>query len=207
MLYTLKASHANWNVNWEKTMYDILFFQSKGLKLDEELYKDLYKVWKQVHGEKPVMLGLMADDFFGDAVTRIYDHDSLHESVAYYDHALYINCLAEGFTVKVDPEKLWAFSHENLIKLVREEVYATALERWVIPSGYKINQKLAYNRAMKLTITSLTKGKFARFIIENYTELLKPDIDYVKRHEYNKHKLIRLEVQNVLDNKRIRRGD
>jgi hypothetical protein len=81
---------------------------------------------------------------------------------------------------------------EDRLRLVREEVYATALERKVIPNEYKGSPRAAYAYALRKTITSFSKGWFPLFIVLNYTELYKPEIKYVERHLENSHMLIRL---------------
>jgi hypothetical protein len=86
---------------------------------------------------------------------------------------------------------MWGLSHEDLVKLFREEVYATALERIVIPKDYRCSPGAAYRWALRRTITSLTKGKSAQFILENFEEFAIPD-DYVSRHLANKSRLVRL---------------
>lgn len=191
-LYTIKFSHAFWNVQWDKTIFDLLYFQEKGIELDEELYTILYKLWIEVHGEKQMSLEMDSKAFFNEYVVRKYDHDSLHASVAYYDQPLYETILRDGEEVAMDAAKLEALSHEDKIKLAREEVYATALERWMIPSDYQFSARMAYNRALKLTVTSLTKGKFAKFIMENMAEMVRPDVDYMAQHMLNLDKLIPL---------------
>ena len=193
-LYTMKVSHSYWalpNGSWTKHISDTVKLKNAGATLDMSLHKLLYAVWESLHGKKIISLDQEAKDFFSDAVRRIYDHDSIHYSVAYGDKPLYEDFL-DG-TVYMDMQKVWAAPYETQIRLFREEVYATALERWVIPSNYKISPRLAYARALQKTITNLTKGRSARFLVLNYVNLRDPDFDYVKRHLDNKHKLIRLE--------------
>lgn len=196
-LYTIKVSHSPWaleNGSWEKHMHDILKLQSEGVAFDRKMYDILYPVWKEKHGKKRVALNKDKETFFGDAVVRTYDHDSLHESVAYHDRPMYTQFLKEGADVDIDNNKFWApaVSHEDRLKTIREEVYATALERWVIPTNYRVSPRAAYARAMKKSITSLFKGRWALFIVLNYTDLYKPDMDYVAMHKSKSHKLIKL---------------
>lgn len=40
-LYTLKCSHLQWDVKWEKTKRDILAYKAQGCHLNEALYKML----------------------------------------------------------------------------------------------------------------------------------------------------------------------
>lgn len=195
-LYTIKCSHVGWelrNGSWDKHMSDIVKLKSAGAQIIDSQYKILYKIWEDVHGKKQLKLALTKEEFFGDAVVRKYDHDSLHESVAYGDHAMYIDVLKDGSEIDVDMAKIKALPWENQIKLFREEVYATALERQVIPSGYKISPRKAYAWALRRTITSLTKGWSSRFLVENYDVMRKPDVDYVAVHKSKAHKLIPLE--------------
>lgn len=194
-LYTIKLSHSPWalqNGTWEKHMSDILFFQKAGVEFNRGMWEVLHPVWKKVHGQKRVNLNKTKEDFFGDAVIRKYDHDSLHESVAYGDQAMYIRILKDGSDVLVDNDKFWAMSHEDKLMTIREEVYATALERWVVPTDYRISARMAYAKAMKKSITSLFKNEWALFILLNYSDLYKPDMDYVGQHKAKSHKLILL---------------
>lgn len=195
-LYTLKKSHSYWELNngsWDKHMFDLEFLRARGATPDPLLHDLLYSVWEKVHGKKKVNLTYDSDRFFKDAVIRKYDHDSLHESVAYGDRAMYTLILKEGSTVEVDSKKMWSLGFDNLILLFREEILATALERIVIPSNYLCSPGAAYQWALRRTITSLTKGKSAEFIVDNFDLLRIPDPDYVTRHLDNRSKLILLE--------------
>jgi hypothetical protein len=191
-LYTIKVSHSYWelkNGSWDKHMADILFMKSRGAKLDLELHKLLYPVWVAKHGSKKMNLAQAAGNFFADAVVRIYDHDSIHDSVAFGDRPLYERILKDGETVDIDPDKLWnGMTFDEQVLLFREEIVATALERWMIPTKYHFSPGLAYKLALKKTITSLTKGKSARFIVTNFEHFLKPH-GYMSIHMSKLHML------------------
>lgn len=91
----------------------------------------------------------------------------------------------------MDKSKFDALTHEDKLKLVREEVYATALERILIPKNYEANRLFAYNYTLTQTITSYTKRRLVpKFILDNYNDLRKPDTDYIKWHLDNEDKLI-----------------
>ena len=206
-LYTMKVSHAFWEIgsnvmqrqaNWNKHMADVVFFQRNGVPFNRELYDILKPIWKEIHGKKITSLAQNADNFFGkDAVKRVYDHDSIHASIAYGDHPLYEDILVPGEEVMVDSTKFFdGMDYETQLKLVREEVYATALERILIPADYKGSPSAAYAWALRRTITSLFKGEWALWAVLNYSALAKPDCDYRQRHLDNMDKLIRLENVN-----------
>lgn len=191
-LYTIKVSHSFWELHgtWNKHMFDMLFLESKGAQFIPELHKILYKIWEEVHGKKKANLESDPEEFFNDKIVkRIYDHDSLHESVAYYDRPLFERILRDGSDVAVDKSKWDALSHEDKLKMVREEVYATALERKMIPMNYLGSTRVAYAWTLRKTITSLTKGWFALFVSLNFKDLTSPDVDYVQRHKDNSHRL------------------
>lgn len=191
-LYTIKVSHAYWelkNRSWDKHMVDALALRQNGAVLDMELHKLLYPVWIETHGVKKMNLAQAAGNFFDDAVVRIYDHDSIHDSVAFGQHPLYERILKDGETVDIDPVKMWnGLTFDEQVALFREEIAATALERWMIPTKYKFSPGLAYKLALKKTITSLTKGRSARFIVTNFEQFMKPH-DYMKIHRSKAHLL------------------
>lgn len=196
-LYTVKVSHSYWvlkNGSWEKHMSDIVALKRAGATLDLNLHKLLYSVWEEKHGKKRVSLQQDKESFFTDAVVRIYDHDSIHYSVAYGDRPIYESVFKDGQEIEMDMNKVKALPFDERVRLFREEIYATALERWVIPSEYKVSPRLAYARAVRKTITSLTKGWSARFLVENFESIRKPDMDYVQHHLSKKNQLIPLEV-------------
>jgi hypothetical protein len=196
-LYTLKVSHSYWeleNGSWDKHMLDTVTLKEAGAKLDLPLHNMLYKVWEEKHGKKKVNLKQDKDAFFKDAVKRIYDHDSIHYSVAYGERPIYESVFKDGpDSVEMDMGKVRGLPFDECARLFREEIYATALERWVIPSNYKLSPRWAYARATRKTIVSLTKGWSARFLVENFETFRKPDIDYVQHHLSKKHLLIPME--------------
>lgn len=196
-LYTIKISHSFWelkNGSWNKHCYDIMQMQDAGAKFIQPLYDMLYPIWEERYGKKKANLNASPEDFFKNTVTRIYDHDSIHASVAYYDVPLFNNILRDGHAVAVDRSKFEAMDLEDKFKLVREEVYATALERQLIPSDYKSSPRAAYLWALRRTVTSFSKGWFPLFIMLNLDKLWAPDINYVYKHKSNSDKLIKLEV-------------
>lgn len=194
-LYTIKISHIFWDLNnntWEKHCHDIIAMEKAGAVLKEDLYQILYKVWEQRYGKKKANLNAEPSDFFNKKVHRIYDHDSIHASIAYNEKPMFEQILRDGHAVAVDKNKWNNLSLRDKFQCVREEVYATALERQLIPSNYMASSRLAYKWALKKTITSFSKGWFPLFIVTHLNELWRPDCDYVARHKHNSDRLILL---------------
>ena len=194
-LYTIKVSHIFWNsARWVKHAKDIIFYQDKGAEFIPELYDLLYPIWVEHYGKKKASLpkGTQAEDFFKSTVKRVYEHDSIHASVASYDEPLFNAVLGEGEAVAVEWSKFEALSDEDKLRLVREEIYATSLERHIIPSDYKMNYVHGYRKALQQTITSFWKGKWALYAALNLRNLVNPELDYVALHKKNSERLIKL---------------
>lgn len=168
-LYTIKVSHAAWDIHWDKTMHDVVFLKEKGCILDEILYNMLYQEWEVLHGKKNVKLNVKNEDFFTDKITRKYDHDWLHEQLCFYDRPLHEK-IRYDLTSPICSEKLFAnLSYDDKIKCALEEVYVIGTERFVL-NGKSYNE--AKYKTLKLLITSMTSGWFNRFIIENFKILI-----------------------------------
>jgi len=88
-LYTIKFSHAAWDVRWTKTMKDIRFFKDKGCRIDWQLYSMLLKDWAVIHGKKKVNLNKENKEFFNKNITRVYDHDWLHGFLAFNEEPMH----------------------------------------------------------------------------------------------------------------------
>jgi hypothetical protein len=193
-LYTLKVSHAFWEIgdSWNRHMADIVFFQRRNVEFSRRLYDVLLPIWKDIHKPKITNLNQTSKQFFSDAVKRRYVHDSVHQSIAYYDEPLFRRILKDGEEVLVDSRKFFNMDYDLQLQLVREEVYTTALERILIPNNYRGSPTAAYAWALRRTITSLFKGEWALWTVLNYSKLVMPDCDYRQRHLDNKHKLVEI---------------
>ncbi len=179
ILYTMKVSHSFWDIFWEKTMYDILFFQSKGFSgVDESIFQALYQDHEQRYGKKKGCLNKDNERFFEDGVQRVYVHDSLHEAVAFYEAPLYTKIKSDQSKALTSKALFDKLSFENKVKLCLEEIYVTALERFMIPNDFRIHHKSAFFKAVKLLVTSMSRGWFPKWIVEHYTEIRNASTDY-----------------------------
>lgn len=194
-LYTIKVSHSFWNLknnSWNKHMRDIQFLQEKNAQFIPELYEILYSIWEEKYGKKKANLEQEPDKFFNPKVDRKYEHDSVHASIAYFDEPLFNAILRDGHAVAVDKKKFDNMPLDMKYMLVEEEVYATALERHLIPKDYAGSYVNAYKTALRQTITSFSKGWFPLFIVLHWKELNMPRINFVKIHKENIDQLIPL---------------
>lgn len=196
-LYTLKISHSFWDHprgSWFKHTKDLIWFQNQGVEFIPELYKELYRYWEKEKGKKKAYLNVSNEAFFTSAVDRKYVHDDLHMVMAYYDKPLYMACKEDQSKALLKRSLFEALSSEDKNRLAREEIYVTALERFLIPSDFSNSIKegttpvLAYQRALKLLVTSMTAGWFPLHILLNLKDLQSPDIDYVAKFKEGEHK-------------------
>lgn len=171
--YTLRLSHMAWDIKWEKHKRYALMLYRAGASVIPELYGKLKTHWESVNGSKD-FLSLKQDkkEFFNDHVDYIYDHDYLHELVAYPREPMYRRCLKGGEQVLIDKGKFDRLPFQQQLQMFREEITVICAERWMIPKGYSFNQ--AWNWALKKTVTSLTKGWAADFIIHNLWHFERP---------------------------------
>lgn len=91
----------------------------------------------------------------------------------------------------VDRAKFHTLSFEDQLKVVQEEAFVIALERSVFQqSGRGIVP--AYFDALKRLVTSLSKGWFALFIVENFETLSKCPLNYYTKAMENSDRLVPL---------------
>jgi hypothetical protein len=189
LLLTLKASHAGWNIHWQKTMCDILFLKKKGHQINKPLYKKLCKEWTKIHGKKSAPLkGRSAEEFFDDFVDRKYVHDDIHEAVAYYDKPLYTRILKSEDSVDCSEDKFNELSLEDRVKLAKEEIFVTALERWIIPNE-RYSAGKAYQQSLKKFVTTMSSGWMTFFLVDNFELLCHNTDDYVKKFKEKENEI------------------
>ncbi len=186
LLVTVKAAHMKFDVHWLKTAYDLVFFYQKGLRPNLELYRKLLKDFTETYSARWVSLkGKDSESFFKDAVKRVIPHDDLHLVCAYYERPLYERILKNPETKSVEccEKKFNLLSEEDKTLLVKEEVFATALERFLIPTNFRYGDNLAYSRSLKKLVTTMSGDSwFSRWMIFNYDKLQKNnDWNFIKK--------------------------
>lgn len=182
-VYTIKCSHLGWDIKWSKHKSDVLYLKAIGCKLIPDLYEALVKHWRKVNGNKEhLSLYKKKTDFFNDYVPYVYDHDYIHDLVAYPNKPVYTLCLKDGEDVAVEKEKFFSLPLEQQLRMFREEISVIAAERWLIPpkicGKYSILQ--AYTLALHKTVVDLTKNWATDFLIEHLDYFVKPDLTYFK---------------------------
>lgn len=175
ILYTLKLSHAHWDINWDKTMFHINQFWELGVEPHEDLYEELVKMWERspIHKAKQVNLKQPVDDFFADQVKRKWNHELLHEVVASPNRPMHERIRPDHKLAWCDQRLFENLSVMEKVRTVQEELIVVAIERYDLTAeSSAFSRKRAVLGAYKKLCTTMTKGWFARFMIEHYVTIL-----------------------------------
>ncbi len=200
-LYTLKMSHRYLknSPHFRKTRDDIMLMRKRGAKIFDNGW--LKRREDETYWYKHPKLNVEKKDFFkGDGVEYVYDHDTIHVSMAHItDHWLrlddtgrplkwgkkvpaYTLYMEEGAEVKCSKEKFFKEPEFTRLYGVLEEAQVLALERSQIPFRGKVDPRKSFDIALQKVCTSITSGWFREFAWENFDvveSMYEPD--YVDR--------------------------
>lgn len=178
-IYTLKVSHAIYNIQWRKHMSDIRFLQMKGCKVIPEFLEELREFWSKIHhDQKYSRFDFTAkENIFDDKLGRKQPHDELH---LMFSDELDFPKFSDG---EIPNENKWnKLSHELKKKICVEEAYVIALERYLNDFTYQ----RGYVAAQQLLITRLHPVFIADWAIQNWNEIYKAEINFYERYRKNK---------------------
>jgi hypothetical protein len=128
-----------------------------------------------------VNLNKTNDEFLNSyiGVERIVPHDQIHELVKMGPEPLYKK-------LQTDPNRTWCpeskfleLTPEERLNDVREEAMVLALERYILPERINDSQE-AYTKALSKICTTITKGYFRDFAINNWNSLKQCPKDLVR---------------------------
>jgi hypothetical protein len=159
-IYTVKVSHAIYDIKWQKTMGDIRFLQMKGCKIIPEFLMQLREHWKTIHKSRRTDFDVESDQFFNDKVKREIEHDELHKLI---NPTPTYTSIVDGVIPSID--KYNKLSDSDKIELLFEEAFVISCERY--------NQhpdKYSYFLAQKDLVTRLHPLWMADIVIENWNK-------------------------------------
>jgi hypothetical protein len=175
MLLALKLSHRykKDSPHFLKTMEDIHLLRAAGATTSglEEFMK-LREL--ETYGYKHPNLKRTKKQFFADdAIQYVYDHDSIHETIAWLEKPAYRFFSIDGQEVLSSKEKFYALPELVRMLAVVEESTVLALERSQIPFRGKVDPKKSFDIALMKVCTSITSGWFREYAWEHYHEAQK----------------------------------
>lgn len=173
LLFTLKVSHAHWNIKWEKTIADIRFMQSEGCKLNEEIYLQLLPIWATVHRPKQINLNQTNSTFFADKVSRRFDHDEIHQFVKFNGVPMHEKIRPDLSSARCCKKLFDKLTQDQQVQCALEEILTVAIERGQLWNAVKTSEKTtAVFAAYKSLCVTMTSGWFAKYLILSGHELL-----------------------------------
>lgn len=175
-LALIKRSHLWRTVGFEKSIvhwHKYLKHFTQDLNSDDLLFlSNRIQKTKEQFPQRHPSLKQSVEDFFDDYVEKKYNHDFLHELVAFHDKPLYTR-------MQRDPSSAWCekdlwdnFSYDDKVRCVAEECFVISIERFLVPQDWAFNPKIAYSRALNKVCTTLCSGWFRDFAIDNYPEVM-----------------------------------
>lgn len=185
-LYTLKVSHAIYDIHWKKTMSDIRFMKMKGCKIDYEFFNQLCDYWCKVHTDKKYARfdfnNIPDGALFNDNVIRKFSHDDLHQMIS--KQPLY-----KKFVVNDIPSKdlFMKLPYHEQLSACFEETYVIALERYSNLGVYA-----SFIEATRSLVTRMHPVWLAQWTIENWDMLYNASLG----EKFNKFKTLINEVKN-----------
>lgn len=175
-LAIIKRSHLWRDLSFQKhiTMYHkhLVWATQLWTDTDRQLMKDRAYMTRIAYPQGNPNLMQSKEAFFDDAVTKKYDHDHLHELVAYYDKPLYTKLLRDPTLAWCEKDLWLGLHHEDKIKCIAEEAHVIAIERFMVPNSWKYPSKLAYIKAVDKVCTTLCSGWFRDYAIDHYPEVV-----------------------------------
>lgn len=175
LIFTLKKSHRYLknSPHFLKTMLDYNHLLAQGCVVPDSLKSWSKKREKETYWYKHPSLDQSKDDFFkDDGIKYIYDHDSIHLSVARMEKPAYEFYKEPGQEVQCSKELFFSVSEEIRLNGVFEEAATLALERSQIfwPGGW--SPKKSFEFALMKVCTSITSGWFREYAYNNYFKVI-----------------------------------
>ena len=194
--FAIKRAHIFYPIQWRKHIEWIHFALAKfpkRLKWDiAEMHQDPLAL-EVFLGRKEELAGLKGipgahinlnmrnEEFFADEsggmiVKRQFNHDAIHERIAFPGRPLYERFKYDQTKARLERSLFEAAPMATQLRLVREEVMAIAIERYLLPGRIpRTELQEAYWLALERVSTTLAKGWFRTFAASHYPQLKQCD--------------------------------
>jgi hypothetical protein len=174
-LTIIKRSHLWRDLSFQKhiTHYHkhLARYRSAFTASDEHMLENRIAYTMKAYPQGHPSLKKSVEDFFDDYVEKKYNHDYLHELVAYHDKPLYTQLQRDASSAWCEKDLWDKLSNDDKIKCVAEEAQVIAIERFLVPSNWNYAPRHAYLKALDKVCTTLCSGWFRDFAIDNYPEI------------------------------------
>jgi len=176
LLFTIKASHKYLknSPHFWKTMVDYHVMKKLGAQVRPEYQGFLKLREEETYTYAHPKLNQTKEQFFADDnIQYVYDHDTIHQSVALHGQPAYTFYMKDGAQVQTSKKKFFECPRHIQLAGVIEEAAVLAIERSLVPHpGVKAPDQ-AWRFALSKVCSSITSGWFREFAYENALEILK----------------------------------
>ena len=185
-IYAMKMSHRfkKNSPHFNKTMDDITFLRLKGCSIPKCLQEWFRLREKETYDYGHPKLAQSKGDFFDPniGVKYVYDHDSIHESIKFFDRPAFELIKEDKADVFCSKTKFLSLPYELQLATVQEETYVLSLERNQIPNNFTPDPKKSFLMSLEKVCTSIASGWWREFAWENYYEVVeKYDRNYIDK--------------------------
>lgn len=180
-LLLIKKSHIHLPIHWWKNITDYHWLKNRIGELrteDKPLWRKRKREIDARHKRGSFKFNVSNEEFFGrsmKAVGRIYVHDDIHQAVAFEEAPLYQSIKTDPSLAACSDGLFREMAHSRKIKTIQEEMIVIALERKIIPA-IEADEEYDLEKAIRWAVarvsTTLMKGAFRRFALENHPEIL-----------------------------------
>lgn len=177
ILFTIKSSHKYLknSPHFWKNLLDYHMMKSAGAKVRPEYMEFLKLREKETYTYAHPKLNQTKKNFFSDDnIKYVYDHDTIHKSVALYDGIpAYTHYMKDGAEIQCDKKKFFSIDEKYRLAGVVEESAVLAIERSLVPHPGVWTPEFAWKFALSKVCTSITSGWFREYAYENAFKVLK----------------------------------
>jgi len=204
-IFAIKDSHKYKKFNTDSQSFwkhTIDWHQMKRMNIDIKTeYKEFHSLReKETYAlQKHPKLNSDKESFFkDDGIQYVYDHDSIHCSVAPNGIPAYTFYSKDDQPVFSDKNKFFSQPREIQLAGVIQEAAVLAIERSKIPFGDTWSDKQAWLFSLSKICTSITSGWFREFAYENIFDVIRlyPENYWIKFQQDIKNGLVKNYIKN-----------
>lgn len=177
-LFLLKQSHVCFSHMWNKTFRDYKFFQN-WLGCIPNSMKSILEMrieeTKKRLKFKDKNFSVSNEKFFNDRVSRIVEHDSIHESIKFTDVPIFKLLKDDLNSAEISYQKFLELPFDLKIKNYQEECMALTIERFAIPSRInktEFDEKRCSGQILRSMCFNYLPFDFRMFCIDHFYEIL-----------------------------------
>lgn len=175
-LAAIKRGHLHRSLNFAKHIIQYQYLDREFDSSDMLFIEERKRLTKEQFPERIGSKDKNNEDFFEDAVVRVFKHDDLHYAIT--DSPMFLSLKRDKEKAGYDNDLWLSASHADKIRAIIEECYVIALERFLVPyklKGKNFSYRIAYYKALEKACTTLDDGPFREYAIDHWSELTKFD--------------------------------